>query len=161
MIHVYEPPESTSNSLIYPNRIFLAGSIEMGAAAEWQSEFMQELETKITNDDRYCFYNPRRASWDSSWDQNFEAPQFNQQVNWELNNLEKATHILMYFDPNTKSIISMLELGLFARSNKLIVVCPEGYCKKGNVDIVCDRYKILQLDSLETAALHIANETTI
>jgi hypothetical protein len=48
----------------------------------------------------------------------------------------------MYFDPNTKSPISLLELGLFASSKKLIVCCPDGFWRKGNVRIVCELYNI-------------------
>lgn len=51
----------------------------------------------------------------------------------------------MYFDPKTKSPITLLELGLFARSQKLIVYCPTGYWRKGNVDVVCERYNVHQV----------------
>ena len=63
----------------------------------------------------------------------------------------------MYFDPNTKSPISLLELGLFAQSKKLIVCCPEGFWRKGNVDIVCDRYNIPNYDSLEKLLNYLTN----
>ena len=65
--------------------------------------------------------------------------------------LEKADVILIYFDPKTKSPISLLELGLFAKSRKLVVCCPEGFWRKGNVDIVCDRFGIEQVEDLEEA----------
>jgi hypothetical protein len=55
----------------------------------------------------------------------------------------------MYFDPNTKSPISLLELGLFAQSKKLIVCCPRGFWRKGNVDITCDRYGIPFFDDFK------------
>ena len=63
----------------------------------------------------------------------------------------------MYFDPNTKSPISLLELGLFAHSKKLIVCCPEGFWRKGNVDIVCDKYGIPNYDSLEKLLNYLTN----
>jgi hypothetical protein len=53
----------------------------------------------------------------------------------------------MYFDENTKSPISLLELGLYASSGKMIVYCPEGFWRKGNVDIVAQRYDITQVNS--------------
>jgi hypothetical protein len=42
-----------------------------------------------------------------------------------------------------------MELGLFAREGKekLVVACPEGYWKRGNVQIVCGRYGIEVVDS--------------
>ena len=99
----------------------------------------------------YTILNPRRKEWDASWEQRMDNPNFNEQVNWELDALEKATVILMYFDPKTKSPISLLELGLFAKSGKLVVCCPEGFWRKGNVDIICNRYGILQVEDLEEA----------
>ena len=64
--------------------------------------------------------------------------------------MEDATHIVMYFDPTTKSPISLLELGLHASSGKLTVCCPEGFWRKGNVDIVCKRYGVPMVKSLES-----------
>lgn len=63
--------------------------------------------------------------------------------------MERATWIAMYFAPGTKSPISLLELGLFARSGKLIVCCPDGFWRKGNVEIVCAKYNIVLFLSLD------------
>ena len=123
-------PNPITNFANYPN-IFLAGSIEMGAAENWQDKVKQLLKNR-----RVQILNPRRDKWDNSWIQSKDNPQFRQQVEWELEAQERADKILMYFDPKTKSPISLLELGLFAKSGKLIVVCPEGFWRKGNVNIV-------------------------
>jgi hypothetical protein len=55
----------------------------------------------------------------------------------------------MYLDPNTKSPISLLELGLHATSKKLYVVCPDGFWRKGNVEMVCSVYDIPLFNTLE------------
>lgn len=123
--------------------IFLAGSIEMGKAENWQTRVTEALKNYDVT-----ILNPRRDDWDSSWTQTIEDPKFREQVEWELQALEDATEILMYFDPTTKSPISLLELGLFAKTGKLIVCCPEGFWRKGNVDIVCKRYGVMQVDNL-------------
>ncbi len=127
--------------------VFLAGSIEMGNADDWQARIEQRLACSDI-----IIFNPRRDEWDASWIQRIENPQFRQQVEWELAAQEKASLIAMYFDPATKAPISLLELGLFSKSGKLIVCCPEGFWRKGNVDIVCQRYHIEQVDSLEALA---------
>ena len=114
--------------------VFLAGSIEMGSAEPWQDQIIEKFNENVV------FYNPRRDDWDSSWDHN--SDKFNEQVNWELDMLDDADIIVMYFDPNTKSPISLLELGLNARSKKLFVCCPDGFWRQGNVRVVCERYKI-------------------
>lgn len=123
--------------------VFLAGSIEMGAAENWQEKVISALRTEDC-----VIFNPRRDDWDSSWVQSPADWRFFGQVNWELYALERADLIMMYFDPMTKSPISLLEFGLWARSGKLIVCCPDGFWRKGNVDIVSMRYQIQITDNL-------------
>lgn len=130
--------------------IFLAGSIEMGKAEDWQTRATNLLSV---NDN--VILNPRRRDWDSSWEQKIENAQFNQQVTWELDALDIANFILMYFQPGTQSPISLLELGLYADTSKLVVVYPEGFWRKGNVDIVCKRYGIIQRNTIEEAVKYI------
>ena len=131
------------------HQIFLAGSIEMGTAGDWQTSLVQEMVKFPPGSKPVTFYNPRRDSWDSSWEQSISNPQFRYQVNWELDKLEASDTIFMYFDPKTKSPISLLELGMFASSSKMIVVCPDGFWRKGNVEIVCDRNRIELFNSIE------------
>jgi nucleoside 2-deoxyribosyltransferase len=114
--------------------IFLAGSIEMGNCEDWQSKVQELLK-----DEDVIIYNPRREGWDSSWEQRASNENFAHQVNWELDRLDDADIIFMYIDPTTKSPITLLELGLFADSDKVIVCCPDGFYRKGNVEIVCKR----------------------
>tara|TARA_R110002094_G_scaffold126116_1_gene120125 strand:+ start:438 stop:881 length:444 start_codon:yes stop_codon:yes gene_type:complete len=134
------------NKIVVPegySSMFLAGSIEMGIAEDWQKRVQKQLLDK-----EIVFLNPRRDDWDASWEQTIENPKFKEQVEWELNGLDQADVIFMYFDPATKSPISLLELGLHANSSKMMVCCPEGFWRKGNVDIICERYGITQFDSL-------------
>ena len=134
-----------------PKKVFLAGSIEMGKADNWQVKILDFLKGK---EEEYIVLNPRRDDWDSSWEQKMTNPQFNEQVTWELNALDSSDIIIMYFDPNTMSPISLLELGLHASSHKMIVCCPEGFWRKGNVDIVCDRYNIPVSGDIESLMLN-------
>lgn len=135
----YYPPENIS----YRNRkfksIFLAGTIDDNNSVDWQRSVINELKL---HKDFYYIFNPRRKDWDSSWLPEFSNPNFYQQVNWELNALDNADIIIMYFLPDSKSPISLLELGLYATSGKLRVVCPDGFYRKGNVEIVCNKYNI-------------------
>lgn len=134
--------------------VFLAGSIEMDTAENWQKKVIKHF-----CNDEITFFNPRRESWDASWKQEISNPKFKEQVEWELSALEQADVIVMYFDSKTKSPISLLELGLFAQSKKLIVCCPQGFWRKGNVDIVCERYNIKQVKNLETLINTISLKT--
>ena len=127
--------------------VFLAGSIELDLAERWQDTVINDL----TSCDNLVILNPRRKDWDNSWTISIENENFKQQVYWELDGLEKADKIIMYFDPKTKSPISLLELGLFSRSDKLMVICPDGFWRKGNIDIVCEKYNIKNVLNLKDA----------
>ena len=144
-----KPLENISKYLYSPlvgPIIFLSGSIEMGKAIDWQKQVSDSLK-----DEKCVILNPRRDDWDSSWKQNLDCKEFVEQVNWELNGLEKADIIVVHLEPNTTSPITLLEIGLYAQYDrrKLIIHCPEGYFRKGNIDVLCQRYEIQQADTLE------------
>lgn len=124
--------------------LFCAGSIAMGAAQPWQDEVADALQ-----DLPGTLLNPRRDDWDWGWDQSLEEPRFVEQVEWELLGLEQADLIVCYFDIDTQSPVTLLELGLWAQSGKLLVCCPEGFWRKGNVDVVCRRYNVEVATDLE------------
>lgn len=130
--------------------VFLAGSIEMGMADKWQDVIVKELIKNFPKHEEnfWVILNPRRDDWDSTWEQKKDNPAFRGQVEWELDAMERADKIVMYFDPKTYSPVTMLELGLHAGSDKLIVCCAEGFWRKGNVDIVCERNHIQQVKRL-------------
>ena len=131
--------------------VFLAGSIEMGAAKEWQQQAIGLFDSMIPDEKKtdYLLLNPRRPDWDSSWKQEYDNPPFYEQVKWELEGLQQAHHIIVYFDPATKSPVSLLELGAF--HNKAIVICPPGFWRKGNVDIFCEEFNVKQAPDLKSA----------
>lgn len=130
-------PDSEDQKAIYNKKIFLAGSIEMGSAVDWQKEVEEVLEQH-----NYTIYNPRRIHWDSSWEQSITNPQFKAQVEWELNKLYECNRILMYLDENTKSPISLLEFGLYAQDTKLLVICGEKFWRRGNIEVTCNFYEV-------------------
>ena len=136
MANIIKPPQSLYDIPEKQFCLFLAGSIEQNKASNWQK--IVEDEFKNYN---ITIFNPRRDQWDPNWKQSANNPKFVEQVEWELNALEYATAIFMFFEPGTKSPITLLELGLFAK-RKIVVCCPDGFWRKGNVDIVCNRYNI-------------------
>lgn len=144
------------NLLATEVRIFLAGSIEMGSAENWQDKLIKKLD----GIDDLLILNPRRDDWDSSWVQSIDDPQFYDQVTWELGSLDCADLIALYFDPTTKSPITLLELGLFAASGKIIVCCPPGFWRKGNVDIVCEKWEIPLYEDYLSFENRIYNEVS-
>jgi hypothetical protein len=121
----------------YGHTVFLAGS----ALKQWRPELIKLMESfPIT------ILDPARPDWDSTWIPSIDFPPFREQVQWELEMQERADMIVVYLAAGTDAPISMFELGLSARSGKVVVVCEDGYSRKGNVDIVCDRYGIEMVD---------------
>lgn len=135
---IIKPPASISDVGNGILSVFLAGSIEMGVAENWQ----QKVEKELMGPRKIYILNPRRDNFDASLEQKIDNKPFFEQVNWELTALERVDVIAMYFAPDTKSPISLLELGLHAKSGKLIVCCPDGFWRQGNVEIVCQRYGV-------------------
>ena len=111
--------------------IFLAGTIDDGKGIQWQREVVKELE-------KYpgILLNPRRDSWAAP----LAPKQLQIQINWELDGLEQSELILLFLAPGSKSPITLLELGLFAKDKHIVVCCPEGFWRKSTVDAVCRRY---------------------
>lgn len=148
MMEVHRPLEAH----IYQRgrrRIFLAGSIEQGRAIPWQEQVIHALKPW----DGYLM-NPRRLDWDDSWVQDIGNDSFRWQVEWELKGIALADLVLLFFDPETKSPITLLELGLLADKGKTFVACPDGFWRRGNVQVVCAEYKIPLGDSLDWLISH-------
>lgn len=136
---VHYPP--AWSPLEYRFSMFLAGSIELDTAENWQQLVILKVKKMRMKVD---VFNPRRKAWDSSWPQRADFPQFREQVRWELDHLEHSDIKLFYIDPKTKSPITLLELGLCApvHADQIVVCCPETFWRAGNVELVCERYKI-------------------
>jgi hypothetical protein len=143
MARVIKPPEPITLDGSTPS-VFLAGSIEMGAAEDWQGQVERALGGLDV-----VILNPRRDAWDASWVQSIDNPQFRAQVEWELTGLERASLVAMYFAPSTRAPVTLLELGLSARGGKVVVCCPEGFWRRGNVEVVCARYGLPLVPTLE------------
>ena len=131
--------------------VFLAGTIDLGNSVDWQSNLTETLK----NIPNLVLLNPRRKDFDKNAKQTKDDPYFRGQVECELQALEMCDIIYMYLLPDSKSPISLLELGIYTQSDKLMVCCPEGFYRKGNVDIVCDRYDIPMFETEEEAIVSL------
>lgn len=130
-------------TLIAPNRLdnydnvgvsfFLAGTIDNGSSINWQTE----LE-KYAEDIDVTVYNPRRKHWDS----NADSKEIEKQIDWELEHMERADFIIMNILGDSKSPISLLELGLHAKEGKVFVFCPKSFYRYDNVRVTCERYGV-------------------
>lgn len=136
-------------------KVFLAGSIEMDKAEKWQDYVVSQLGDCSNS---LVLLNPRRDDWDSSWEQKKTNKKFSEQVKWELNAMQDAELVVFYFAPETVSPISLMELGYMVSDN-IVVCCPEGFQRKGNVDIFCEVNGIHMVDSLDDLIAYVREET--
>lgn len=133
-------------------KVFLAGSIDMGSAIDWQCSVVDRLEKY-----ELILLNPRRDDWNAEWNRNPKDPEFIKQVNWEMDAMDAADLIIMHLSKDSQAPISLLELGLHANSGKLVVCCDEGFWRYGNVSVVCDRYGIPLINSLDELVSFVKN----
>jgi hypothetical protein len=111
--------------------VFLAGTTTKSSSPDWRQTL-----TKAVSHLPITVLNPLRLDWDHTWG----PEQISAQVEWELDMQERADIVVVYFGPETDAPISLLELGLSARSGKAIVACHRDYSKMVNVEIVCRRF---------------------
>ena len=142
VLHPHEEIPAGADEKDYTS-VFLAGTIDMGAAEDWQAIAAELLQARGGN---WLIYNPRQEEWHPE-----REGEMDYQVNWELDHLERADYILMNFLPGSQSPITLLELGLFAGTGKLRVICPESFYRYDNVRITCQRYSVPLFGSLEEA----------
>ena len=142
-LHVVTAPEKETESRKI--KIFLAGTIDNADSVDWQRQLIEEM----SKDDLLCenvtVFNPRREFWNP----NATDDELREQIEWELNHLEKADIIVMNILGSSKSPISLLELGLHMRTKKLSVYCPETFYRFMNVETTCLMYGVPLIKSNE------------
>jgi hypothetical protein len=137
-----QPDKNIKDYYLHRKKIlFLAGTIENNNAPLWQKQVIEILNNELVNES-LLILNPRRDVWTASLEQTVENLELKKQIEWELYGLELADIIYMHFEKDSKSPISLLELGLFAKSKKILLNCPDGFYRKANVDIICEQYNI-------------------
>ncbi|KAF1999074.1 hypothetical protein P154DRAFT_523497 [Amniculicola lignicola CBS 123094] len=128
--------------------IILYGSIL--ASNPWQDTLAASL-----SDLPIAILNPLRPDWDSSWVEDISFPKFKEQVEWEMDHGQVADVIVYNFVPGTLTPIVLLELGMHAATGKAVICCPEGYYKRGNVQMVSLRYGIPLFGTLDEVEMEV------
>lgn len=75
--------------------------------------------------------------------------------------MDSATLVVVYFDERSKAPVSLLELGLVARSGRVVVGCQPGFWKRGNVQAVCERLGVLFEEDLEGLARKVIERVQV
>jgi len=146
-------PEKTYNkesNRLNSKSVFLAGTIDNGDSLNWQDKVIIELiNLGVKNLE---IYNPRREHWNN----NHSKEEIEKQIKWEQDHLDSADVIAMVLLDDSKSPISLLELGLYARTNKVIVFCTPKFYRWDNVRLTCEKYNITLIQ--DTHPTIIANK---
>lgn len=130
--------------------IFLAGSTNTGSKADNTATDWRKKVSASLADRPITIYNPYRKDWDPSWREDIYSTPFREQLEWELDMQEKADLVVIYFEEGTDAYVSLLEFGIWVRApGKTVVVCPDGFSKKGNVQVVCKRFDVEMLDKVD------------
>lgn len=157
VVEVFTPPTPAYHSR--NPTIFLAGTIDNGQSEDWQIGFAKKLETMTADD--VTIYNPRRAAWDATLVQDISNKTFREQVEWELEHIDDANFVVMNFLPGSLSPITLMELGYLAGGDspcRTLVCCPEGFWRRGNVQVMCARHMIDLYDDMDTLMVDLVDQ---
>ncbi len=122
--------------------IFLAGTIDDGSSKNWQNEVISEINSNISLP-YLTIYNPRR----DNWDENVTEEEQMKQIDWEQKYLKESDLIIMVLLDNSKSPISLMELGQYSNSGKLVVCCTEKFYRYHNVKWMCNNRDIILINT--------------
>lgn len=143
---VYTSEADLPNKSKNGNLIFLAGSMGQDEnGVTWRDSIAEQLSGRYDVLDPTCH---NHASLD--------AQGMKRHIQWELDAMELADKILLRFLPDAESPISLIELGLYTFTDKLIVVCPKGFYKHNYLHVLCEKYNTPFLSNLEEALGYLA-----
>lgn len=134
LLHIMAPDDTKKRQ---GKSFFFAGTIDSGDSPNWQKELTNELNKDKGLYGKLTIFNPRRDEWPDDG-----SDEVIRQIRWELDHMDEADFIIMNIIGDSKSPISLMEIGLYAQSGKLIVFCPEDFYRFDNVMVVCERHNI-------------------
>lgn len=161
MVRVIQPDSKDNYYSPYSFKVFFAGTIDNGNSEDWQKDLYCRVAMHdnlvITMGENYVtpeklnitVFNPRR----DNWKKDATDEDVIQQIKWEQDKLDESDLIIMYFAENSKSPITLLELGLYGQTGKVIVYCNNKFYRYNNVKQTCDKYLIEQHDTLDLAEI--------
>ena len=152
-------------------KIFLAGTIDSGDSEDWQNKLVTELALYnwdpsseedsgfdyalgADEDEDIIIFNPRRENWNKrATERDVE-----EQIKWEQKHLDSADFIVMVLKDDSKSPISLLELGLYGPSGKMLVCCTEKFYRFTNIRMTCEKYgiELLETNNIKDISVRIS-----
>ena len=119
-------------------KVFLAGTIDCDkGSVDWQHEICRKITQATDNKQSITIFNPRREEFPDSG-----SAEVRRQIKWEHEHMDDADLIVMNILEDSQSPISLMEIGMYAQSEKLHVFCKKGFYRYDNVEMVCKKYNI-------------------
>jgi hypothetical protein len=136
--------------------IFLAGTIDNGDSNNWQEQLIEKIKDKMPSN--FTVYNPRRENWNK----NATIKELQYQIAWEQQHLHISDLIIMVLLDNSQSPISLMELGEFCSSGKMVVFCTKKFYRYWNVKDLCLRkgiymYETNNIDKIAESVVEVVN----
>ncbi|MFT6981845.1 MAG: hypothetical protein ACJAUD_000612 [Crocinitomicaceae bacterium] len=109
--------------------VFLAGSVATDSDNNWRHDIINKWG------DEYHFFDPVNPNHANLNDKDMRA-----HIKWELDALKSSDYIFLNLLPTSTSPISLVEMGLYVSTKKLIVICPTEFYKWRYIDVLCKEY---------------------
>lgn len=124
--------------------VFLAGTIDNDkGSVDWRHKLCKKIEKFSDNGTPLTIFNPRR----DSFPKDNKSNEVRKQIRWEHRHLDDVDLIVMNVLENSLSPISLMEMGMYADSGKMVVFCKSGYYQYDNVLMLCRKYRIPLYDT--------------
>ncbi|KZZ97319.1 hypothetical protein AAL_03283 [Moelleriella libera RCEF 2490] len=124
---------------------FLAGTMSPDSQIGWRPVLIDETFSDLP----ITVFDPTRLDWDETWREDFSDARWVEQIQWELDMQELADVVVVFLGDTSVAPISMLELGLNAKSGKVLVCAMPRFAKRGNVEAICARYHVPLVSCVE------------
>ncbi|KAL2161837.1 hypothetical protein VTH06DRAFT_7621 [Thermothelomyces fergusii] len=147
-----EPQTEWENAqiILAPLRPTITGKLAVFLSGPTTGTNWREAVTRAVARLPVTVLDPFRPDWDGSWREDLSFAPFRAQAEWELDMQDRADLVVVYFGPETDAPVTLLELGLRARSGRpALVACHPAYRKRAYVQIVCRRFGLEYVDGQE------------
>uniref|UniRef100_L7J460 Uncharacterized protein n=1 Tax=Pyricularia oryzae (strain P131) TaxID=1143193 RepID=L7J460_PYRO1 len=136
----------------YQRIVYLAGSTTGSGTADWREALVGSLaHLPVT------WVDPSRPEWDESWREDYDHEPFREHVKWELDMKRRADLVVVHLAASSRPSDGLLELGEMAGARRRCkVVCENGYQKRGDVVMLCQRHEIAVFGSVGELARDLA-----
>ena len=127
-----------------PGSIFLGGS--MTETNDWREHFIEGFKSYDVS-----FLSPYRKNQPNITDENLDLndPAIIEHIKWVNNAIDDAWMVFLYFDPSTKSPLSLLDFADLCKNKKAIVCCPKDFWKSTIIKTVCIEFNVQFFEDLE------------